>query len=150
MASAPPLTGLILDDGLFAPLMGLPIGTGSSRVVLTYQGHPELVIKVGYRHAQGGNWTEWNLWNQIKDEETLTPLFGECVAMSASGKFLVMEMLRDLTDEQAAARLCPPWVTDKKRSAFGINQAGEIKLRDYGQLALGFFLSKYPSEPAPK
>lgn len=150
MASEQPLTGLILDDSLFAPLMGSPIGTGFSRVVLTYQGYPDLVIKVGYRHAQAGNWTEWNLWNQIKDEEALAPLFGECVAMSASGRFLVMEKLEDLTDEQAAERLCPPWVTDRKRSAFGINKAGEIKLRDYGHLALGFFLSKFPGEPAPK
>ena len=150
MASSPPLAGLILDEGLFAPLMGLPVGTGSSRVVLTYEGQANLVIKVGFRHAQGANWTEWNLWHQIKDEPTLAPLFGECVAMSGTGKYLVMERLNDLNDQQAPARLCPPWVTDKKRSAFGVNQAGEIKLRDYGQLALGFFLSKFPGQPAPK
>lgn len=150
MTSLSPLTGLILDDNLFAPLMSLPLGTGSSRVVLACGGYPDVVIKVGYRHAQGANWTEWNLWHQIKDEEAMAPLFGECFAMSANGKFLVMERLNDLTDEQAPTRLCPPWVTDKKRSAFGVNRAGAIKLRDYGQLATGFFLSKFPGEAAPK
>lgn len=150
MTLAPRLSGLIIDEAPFAPLMGLPIGTGSSRVVLAYKDHPDLVIKVGYRHAQSGNWTEWNLWHQIENNRTLAPLFGECVAMSASGKFLVMEKLDNLTDEQAAARLCPLWVTDKKPSAFGINQAGKIKLRDYGQLALGLALASFPGQPVPK
>lgn len=150
MVSATPLTGIILDDSVFAPLMGAPVGTGSTRVALAYQDHPDLVIKVGFRHAQSGNWTEWNLWHQIKDQVTLAPLFGECFAMSANGRFLVMERLDDLTNDKATKRLCPPWVTDRKRSAFGINQKGEIKLRDYGQLALGFFLSKFPGEAAPQ
>ena len=59
--------------------------------------------------------------------------------MSASGKYLVMERLGDLKDDQSRERRAPPWVTDKKRSAFGVNATNEIKLRDYGQLALGFF-----------
>ncbi|MGX7345455.1 hypothetical protein ACWM9A_06135 [Acetobacter pasteurianus] len=108
------------------------------------------MIKVDYRHAQSRNWTEWNPWNQIKSNQELAPLFGECVAMSASGKFLVMEKLDDLTEQQVAKRLCPPWVTDKKLSAFGSNKVGEIKLRDYGQLTLGLFLAQFPGQPIPK
>lgn len=149
MGTAPPLSGMILDDGLFASLMGLTVGTGSSRVVLEYVGQPDRVIKVGYRNPPIANWTEWNLWLQVENDPTLASVFGRCFAMSASGKFLVMERLTDLTDAQAANRLCPPWVTDKKRTAFGVNAAGDVKLRDYNQLALGSFLSRIPLHRLP-
>ncbi|WP_373928417.1 hypothetical protein QTN93_14875 [Sphingomonas aerolata] len=140
---------MILEDGLFPPLMGSPVGTGSSRVVLEYFGQPDCVIKVGYRNPPIANWTEWNLWLQVENDPALAPVFGRCLAISASGKFLVMERLNDLTDAQAAKRLCPPWVTDKKRTAFGVNAAGDVKLRDYNQLALGSFLSGIPLQLMP-
>ena len=54
-----------------------------------------------------------------------------------------MERLDDLTtDAQRGARRYPVWTTDTKRSAFGVNAAGEVKMRDYGLLVLGQTLAK--------
>jgi hypothetical protein len=144
MATNPPLSGLSNDEGAFAMAAGLVLGTGSARVVTEYIGHPGLVIKVSFRPTFASNWKEWLLWNQIEDEQPLAAIFGKCVAMSVSGKYLVMERLDDLNTAQAAQRFCPPWITDRKPSAFGLNAAGEVKLRDYAQQVLGFFLAQFP------
>lgn len=144
MATRPPLSGIVFDEGLFGPLMGPVIGAGSSRIVVDYQGVPDLVIKVSYRPAPVSNWAEWNLWLQIQNEAVLASAFGACQAISASGKYLVMERLDNLNPQQVALRRCPPWITDRKPPAFGVNAKGEVKLRDYNHQSYGSFLSQLP------
>lgn len=85
------------------------------------------------------------LWLQIRDEPAIAALFGECVAVSASGKYLIMERLDDPTGPPPqGVRKYPSWLTDIKPSAFGVNAAGYFKVRDYNKLKLGFWLAEAP------
>ena len=63
MATARPLSGMIIDEAVFAPLMGLVIGSGSARITLEYVGQPELVIR----------WLPPCSWKQLDRVEPLAP-----------------------------------------------------------------------------
>jgi hypothetical protein len=78
-------------------------------------------------------------------------LFGRCVAISQTGRFLIMERLDDLTADQLQLRPpVPAWFTDRKPSAWGAPpNSHTVKIRDYGTLALSRCLPRAPLEPLP-
>ncbi len=43
----------------------------------------------------------------------------------------------------------PAWLTDRKRSAFGKDAMGRVKIRDYARLNLGPTLEAAPRETLP-
>lgn len=140
------LDGMVLDDAAFQALLGKQIGNhGSARDVFEHLKDDGLVIKVSKLSSHFANWTEWMLWLQIRDEAAIKSLFGECVAVSASGKYLIMERLDDPVETLPKdARTYSSWLTDIKASAFGVNAAGAFKLRDYNKPNLGFWLAGAP------
>jgi len=144
MATNPPLSGIVLDELQFLGILGIPLGTGWSRVVVEALGYPDSVVKISYRPGNLANWTEWHLWQQIRSEANLAPLFGECRAISVTGKYLLMERLDSLTGTPTPTRVAPPWLTDRKPNAFGANAAGQVKIRDYAAVNLGSALAIPP------
>jgi hypothetical protein len=93
---------------------------------------------VGKTAPHSPNLTEWLIWKQVEDQPQLAAVLGRCVAISVSGRYLIMERLDDLTtDAQRAERRYPAWTTDHKANAFGVDAAGVVKIRDYGFVTLG-------------
>src|SRR5262245_37786566 len=82
------------------------------------------------------NVRELCIWNGVKNTD-LAQIFGECHAISESGRYLVMERLDDITDaDRADTPDVPEWVRDVYPGSFGRNSDGAIKLRDYGNTVL--------------
>lgn len=131
------LTSLVHDNEI-ANKLGEFIAPGSTRDVFRYRDEESWVIKQHRFQPHISNLTEWIIWQQINEIELLRNVFGECVAMSTSGRYLVMEMLSNLSETDGPQTLEHPiWLTDRKLNAFGRSHSGKIKIRDYGQIALG-------------
>jgi len=140
------LTGLV-NDVKIAEVLDGNIGRGSARDIFSYKDEPNWVIKQHRFQPHFSNMIEWIIWNQIKETESLKDIFGECAAMSVSGRYLVMEKLVDLTKVDGPQTLrYPSWLTDRKISNFGRSSSGIIKIRDFGQLVLGDTLARGPLE----
>lgn len=69
------------------------------------------------------------------------------MAISRSGKYLVMERLDDLPRNGAAGQQAPNWWTDRKSKNFGgLPLSGAVKIRDYALVNLNLgVLTPMPS-----
>lgn len=138
------LTGIVQDSQIVAvrgPQISKP---GSVRTAFEMVGCPDCIIKQSRRPPHTSNRNEWLMWTElrnIRDAEYM----GICFAISMSGEYLIMERLRDLTDQdkQVPAKR-PQWANDVQAGNFGVSPEGKVKLRDYGQLRLGFVLRHSP------
>lgn len=124
----------VVPEANIAPLVGAFIGAGKVRKVYELVGFPDWVVKKGIYPPNSSNRTEWDIWNEVVGTK-LESLFARCAAISYTGRYLIMERLADLTDADLA-RIpdLPIWLTDYKRSALGKTAAGDIKVRDYGNI----------------
>lgn len=112
-------------------LRGRKLGEGDSRVVYAVIGARCMVLKWGKFSATGNN-NEWRIWKVIEHSDK-AHLFARCYAISRDGRYLLMERVRDLNQTELKNRpRMPIWVTDRKRSAYGASDNGDVKLRDYG------------------
>jgi hypothetical protein len=136
--------GIVDGDDLFKEICGRYLGEGSNRIVYEHNSDPLRIVKVGKMRPHISNLTEWIIWLQVSNQPKLNQVFGECFALSASGRFLIMEKLVDLSPAQRASAQTPVWATDPKPSALGATQAGVIKVRDYGHVSLGPTLANPP------
>lgn len=133
-------------EALKGPLVGQP---GQTRAAYEVVGNSTWVIKEAlYSHE--ANWTEFIIFRSLDGAELQT-MFGECIAISQTGRFLIMERLDDLTADQLPLRPpVPTWFTDRKVSAWGARSTSELaKIRDYGTLALGRWLPQAPRTALP-
>src|SRR5579863_6189664 len=105
---------------------------------------PAVVVKRVKNGFPGPNIIEWNIWHAIIGT-SLEPIFGRCLTISWSGKYLMMERLNDLNQSDLAnVPQVPDWLTDRKRSAFGKDTEGSIKIRDYAGVKLTDMLERWP------
>ena len=139
----------VVPDAANEAVLGKLIGTGTAREVHEHGGEPGRIVKASRGPVPSSNWTEWLLWNQGADTD-LAKILGRYFAISQSGRYLVMERLRNLTQEekQTPARR-PCWITDAKPSAFGMSVDTEVKLRDYSQVNIGAVLAAAAVVPHP-
>lgn len=106
------------------------IGSGTTRDVYEIPG-TDLVLKVIKVPSNLANWNEIVLY-QMKSH--LNEL-GEIVSWSRSGKFLIMEKLTDIDDDNKwKDHKYPSYLTDRKKSNYGKSTSGVIKARDYGTI----------------
>lgn len=117
-----------ISDCFFRILKDKEIGSGTSRKVYSIKGISGYVIKE----------SQIPLVNQREEEffqrskvVKVDRYLGAIVSISKSGKYLVMEFLKDI-DDQEITLTCPAELIDMKRSNFGKNKSGHIKMRDYG------------------
>ncbi len=141
------LTGLH-DDAVFAALIGgSPIGSGVHREVFAAP-DPAFVIK-REKNFVYSNMCEWFIQGHVRDTD-LEAIFGKIVAISKTGRYLMMEHLSDTAEGDGSIfPRIPDWLTDRKRSAFGRDAQGNVKVRDYGAVKLGDFLAQVPRVTLP-
>lgn len=133
-----------MKDEEIVPLLGERIGRGTGRNCFAVKSDDTVVAKEVHLPFYGANMTEWFLWHQLKDTG-LAPLFGECFAISYSGRYLIMERLGDISkSDYSAVPPLPKWLQDAKPDTFGKNASGQIKVRDYAHVSLGDSLAKAP------
>lgn len=127
----------------FEALKGERLDRGTThRRAFAVKGSNRWIMKVApYRSRTGSNWTEWFIWNNIKD----TPLknaFGECRHISRTGRYLIMERLEDISiSERDLCPHPPSWLKDAWYTNCGRDRDGNIKVRDYGNVDLSGVLS---------
>lgn len=136
------MPAMLLEDADCAVLIGPVIDHGSSREVFCHATESGLVVKRAINHP-GANFVEANIWNAVESKPELAALFGPCVAISESGKFLIMEKLTDLdAADEALFPPVPDWVSDLLAKNVGKNAAGNLKIRDYGMVNLSETLAQ--------
>ena len=126
-------------------IMQPQLGRGGARVVYAVNNDSDAVIKEVHLPFVGSNMMEWQLWCAVKDTP-FANLFGECLAISVTGRFLIMERLDDITkSDWPSTPTMPEWLNDLKPGNFGKNAAGHIKIRDYATVQLGPTLAAAPT-----
>ncbi|WP_216665217.1 hypothetical protein [Pseudoruegeria sp. HB172150] len=121
------------------------VGIGTTRKVFGVKGASDLVIKESHKPFHYSNFVEWTVWHAVlemaKDiigNETNPQLqshFARAVAISNSAKFLVMERLQPVNYlDQTQLRNFPSWLNDRKPSAFGLAEDGQVKAMDYAMV----------------
>ena len=136
-------------DEQFEKLIGDRIAPpGSSRIVYKYVGRDDLVIKVSIS-SNVANWTEFLIYSALNELDGAA-IFGAIHAVSASGKYLVMERLDDLLSADLPKRPnYHAWMTDRKPSACGKTADGVVKFRDYALVNVGSLLANSVRTPPP-
>jgi hypothetical protein len=138
-----------MKDEDMEPMLGERIGRGTGRNCFAVKSDDAVVVKEVHLPFYGANMAEWFLWRQLKDTD-LASLFGECFAITYSGRYLIMERLGDIsTTDYSAVPPLPEWLQDAKPDTFGKNALGQIKVRDYGHVSLGDALAKAPRRRRP-
>jgi len=130
----------LMPDGMLQQMLLSPIGRGGARETYRVTGDPAVVIKKVHLSSPAANFLEWQLWNAVAKTD-LKATFGRCVAISETGRFLMMEYLDDISEEDyAVVPDVPVWFNDRKPSAFGKTKNGIVKIRDYATVNLELVL----------
>lgn len=138
-------TGLVEDQQL-ADLIDFDdeVGKGTTRVY-GVKGAQDFVIKESYLPFHHGNFVEWIVWSAVqkmaddiignKRNPELRGMFAQALAISYSGKFLLMERLYPSDDFPPRWKSeFPDWLNDRKPSAFGLAENGQVKVMDYAMV----------------
>ena len=78
-------------------LIDFQIGEGTRRIVYSVKNNPNVIIKEMKNIFPGSNMYEHFLWNFMSSTK-LSNVFGKCFTISESGKYLIMEYLRQSQD----------------------------------------------------
>ena len=114
--------------------MGMRIGQGSFRSAHMYRDDPSYVVKCSIARLPSDNLVEWLVWRTLR-KSALVNVFGRIVAISESGRLLIMERLDSISPgDYAQTPSVPDWVGDVRPDSFGKDIGGAIKLRDFGRL----------------
>lgn len=126
--------GSLLPDTLVETRLGARLGNGSSRTVFVYVDDPQFVVKQSIVAPPTDNLIEWSVWAYVR-QTSLRKIFGNIVAVSTTGRYLIMERLETITlNDYGATPDVPTWLADVKPAAFGKSTAGVIKVMDYGSV----------------
>lgn len=109
------------------------LGEGTTRTVYRHPQDKNLVIKKSKRNNRS-NWTEYLIYDAIHENSSLECLFAKVSCISESGKYLIMECLKNAGGKGIGA--CPNWYTDRKPDNFGEDSNGAVKILDYGSIKL--------------
>ncbi|MDD2770501.1 MAG: hypothetical protein PHT19_17435 [Methylococcus sp.] len=119
-----------------------PFAQGQTRAVFYLKEELDsqrtVVVKkiLGNPGCVGPNWMEWFIWGIIQSDNNLRSKFGQCLNISITGNYLMMEYLGNLNGGEIIPSR-PSWVNDNKGiESYGRSLEGQIKIRDYGMVRL--------------
>lgn len=131
----------------FQALCCAELGLGTQRRVFSVTDSPDLVMKVAIASPYA-NWVEYLIYSCLANTNNpAAHTLGQVLSISACGCFLMMERLDDVCGSLTGAPF-PRWLSDRKRSAFGRNRRGGIKIRDYGAVNLSGIIAQETYRPA--
>jgi hypothetical protein len=126
--------GPVLPDALIEARLGDRIAAGSFRTAYAFSDDANYVVKCANGAQAGDNQIEWQVWRAVR-KTALADSFGRIVAISESGRMLIMEKLDSITPaDYALTPSTPAWLADVRPDSFGRSASGVIKLRDFGSL----------------
>ena len=119
---------VVKDDALELLLQDC-LGAGVSRAVFPLWSNPELVIKIEQPCRVFQNVLEWEFWNAVKDDKSISKWFAPCWHISNNGRALVMSRTYPLVVNEVVK--IPAWIGDRKPENFGYFE-GRVVCHDYG------------------
>ena len=120
---------IAVNHDLISSLTQQEGGNGSSRAVFIWPLDESLVLKLETT-ITFQNIIEWETWSALKDtihSKWLAP----CVWISNSGSALLMKRTQSLIAGKEPKVLIPAWLTDTKRSNYGLLN-NKLVCHDYG------------------
>jgi hypothetical protein len=128
-------------DKYFEDRLGPLIGAGSSRQVFEVLHDQNAVIKKIQHIYPGANFSELTIWNAMRSGKWRDK-FGEVMAISETGRYLIMERLDSLSaGEHRQTPSFPDWLSDLKPENVGKTKDGKFKVRDYAMTKLNGILN---------
>ncbi|MBB2931997.1 hypothetical protein [Paraburkholderia silvatlantica] len=128
-------------DISFSAICGDQFASGKHRTVHDVIGHPDVVVKVA-THSTYANWHEFFISSALQCRPgPVADIVGEVKSTSASGHYLIMERLPDISNTNTVIRY-PSWATDLQRVNFGMTSGGSARLRDFGHSKIGMNLAQ--------
>lgn len=94
------------------------IGKGGSRTVFDWKLKPNTVVKFCHDDDCQPNWTEYSIWQSIKDTKN-AKWFCPVIDISPCGRFLLMEKAREITVDDKLPKKLPNFFTDIHTGNFG-------------------------------
>ena len=94
------------------------INSGQSRIVFEWKFRPNTVIKFCKADDCQSNWTEYAIWESVKDTKN-AKWFCPVIDISPCGRFLLMEKARAITNEDKLPKKLPNFFTDIHTGNFG-------------------------------
>lgn len=123
-------------DAELATLCGEAIGSGSTRSVYQHIEHPDLVIKEQHEPFGGAyNLKEWTMFHLLDGADEQNCL-ARVLEISASGRFLVMEKLKTVSQDERRKFICPTYLSSDQ---VGKDRYGVVKVYDYAGAAIASF-----------
>jgi len=98
--------------------LGDYIAGGSSRMVFDWKFRPNTVIKFCKADDCQSNWTEYAVWESVKDTK-YAKWFSPVIDISPCGRFLLMEKAKEIKIEDKLPKKLPNFFTDIHTGNFG-------------------------------
>jgi len=98
--------------------VGSSIGMGCSRSVFDFNLNPNWVVKID-RSGYFDNVTEWDIWNNFKDNPLYSKFLAPCHRISSCGRILIQQKTYPITKEQLPGEI-PDFITDIKIQNWGM------------------------------
>ncbi len=122
--------GTTVNRDFFNLMVGDIIGAGEFRIVYAHAHRKDLVLKFEIDSQSFQNVSEWEFWNDNKDDKKVARWLAPVEYISACGIILAMKR----TTKPAKAnypRVLPEFLVDRKRQNFGLYK-GKLVAHDYG------------------
>jgi hypothetical protein len=120
----------VIKNDLIGLLLGEQIGKGVGRKVYLNRLDPTTVIKIEEGSQSFQNTMEWQLWEHVSYDKTLSRWFAPCVDISACGTVLIMKRTEPAQERQFPKKM-PAFLCDFKRTNYGMLN-GRLVAHDYG------------------
>lgn len=123
------MSPMLLRDGIHM-FCGEKLGEGMSRKVYVFEPDPKLVIKVE-TGSGAQNVIEMETWLECKDGP-MSQYLARCVRISPYHAWLLMERTTPPPPNFKWPDKHPGFLTDHKRSNYGLDSTGRLVCHDYG------------------
>ena len=121
--------GVVAID-FFRIMTGKWLGGGVGRGVYVLGTDPSLVVKIETRSRSFQNVAEWQVWDEVRENDDAGKWFAPCHYISPCGVVMIQSRTKPLDKSRFPDKM-PSFFTDLKYQNFGIFD-GRVVAHDYG------------------